>query len=155
MPAGSSQSDPVSEWLPERHTWEGPPTAELLAPLPTGPAVFLFVDTDQRPVQLLTTQQFRRIAQTTDAVAVAIVAPGVNDRVMVQVTKDPQRVTLTGGGESFTFTGSAFVRIDKDEVEVVGDLTALTVKVSGHPKLLMGGVYQPCVVSGGMLTYPE
>lgn len=62
MSARTSQAAFCAAALPERHTWDGVPTPEGLAPLPTGPAVLLFVDAEQRPVQLLTTQQLRRFA---------------------------------------------------------------------------------------------
>jgi DNA polymerase-3 subunit epsilon len=45
-------------------TWQARPTPDHLAKLPGGPAVILFVDESDRPVQLLAPQQARRIATT-------------------------------------------------------------------------------------------
>ncbi len=47
--------------LPRNHTWPDRPTAADLAPLPGCPAVFLFTNADGTPVQLLTTQQLKRV----------------------------------------------------------------------------------------------
>ncbi len=47
--------------LPEIHTWSDRPTTDDLAPLPGCPAVFLFVDEAGTPIQLLTTQQLKRV----------------------------------------------------------------------------------------------
>jgi DNA polymerase-3 subunit epsilon len=43
------------------HLWAGRPSAADLAPLPNCPAVFLFVDQANNPIQLLTTQQLKRV----------------------------------------------------------------------------------------------
>ncbi len=48
--------------LPELHTWTLRPSEEKLGDLPNKPAVLLFIDEQQRPVQLLTTQQLKRFA---------------------------------------------------------------------------------------------
>lgn len=100
-------------------------------------------------------EQFRRIEQTPDAVAAAIVGQDVNDRAMVQLLQTDEPVTLAGDGESFTFVGYAFVRIDENKVEVVGDLRAMTLKVSGRPKLVIGGTQQPAEISGGLMTFAK
>ena len=47
--------------LPQIHTWSDRPTEVDLTPLPGCPAVFLFTDADGAPVQLLTTQQLKRV----------------------------------------------------------------------------------------------
>jgi excinuclease UvrABC nuclease subunit len=47
--------------LPRVHTWTGRPQPDQLAPLPGCPAVLLFVDEAEKPVQLLTTQQLKRL----------------------------------------------------------------------------------------------
>jgi DNA polymerase-3 subunit epsilon len=47
--------------LPNVHTWTDRPRPEDLAPLPGCSAVFLFIDEAENPVQLLTTQQLRRL----------------------------------------------------------------------------------------------
>jgi len=48
--------------LPENHSWPDRPQADDLANLPNTPAVFLLTDAQQRPVQLLTTRQLKRLA---------------------------------------------------------------------------------------------
>lgn len=54
----------IHSTLPDVQRWTGPPTAESLAPLPNIPAVLVFVDERDQPVQLLTTQQLKRLAQS-------------------------------------------------------------------------------------------
>jgi len=98
-------------------------------------------------------EQFRRIQQTPDAVAAAIVGQGLHDRVMLRWTTGEEPVTLAGDGESFAFADFAFVRIQKNTVEVIGDLSAMTLKVSGRPKLVINGKEQPATVSGGLMEY--
>jgi hypothetical protein len=47
--------------LPSVHTWTGRPQPDDLAPLPGCPAVLLFVDESGSPIQVLTTQQLKRL----------------------------------------------------------------------------------------------
>ena len=99
-------------------------------------------------------ERFSRIAQTDDAVAVAVVGPavGVNDRAMVRVgDKSDQPLTLAGQGESFTFVGHAMLRIGAEKVEAVGDLRAMKLKVAGRPKLVVRGRDRPARVDGGYM----
>jgi len=100
-------------------------------------------------------EQFRRIQQTPDAVAVAIVAPGLNDRAMLHLAETEEPTTLAGDGERFTFANFAFVRIHTEKVEVSGDLSAMTLKVSGRPKLMINGQQQRATVSDGLMSYEE
>ena len=100
---------------------------------------------------------FRRIQQIGDAVAVAVVGPkaGVNDRLMVRVGDDADRpITLAGGGESFTFVGHAWLRIDGKTVEARGGLRAMKLKVAGRPVLLVNGKPIPSRAEGGVLLLP-
>jgi excinuclease UvrABC nuclease subunit len=60
MSAGYAEQ--IVALLPEFTSWSGRPSAESLSALPGGPAVFLFVDGDARPIQLLTAQQCRKVA---------------------------------------------------------------------------------------------
>ncbi len=65
MSAAGRNGTPGQPWpevLPESLGWQGRPSIEYLAPLPGCPAVVLFLDQDRRPVQLLTTQQLKRLA---------------------------------------------------------------------------------------------
>lgn len=58
-----SAADPQT-LLPEVLTWTAAFTAEAGSELPAAPAVCLFEDATQRPVQLLTTQHLRRLVTT-------------------------------------------------------------------------------------------
>lgn len=62
MPAPSPETDRIVQALPEELAWDGPPDETKLADLPGHPAVLLFLDAHQRPVQLLTTQALKRLA---------------------------------------------------------------------------------------------
>ncbi len=54
----------LPEALPNVLRWDGSPTPERLAGLPGVPAVLLLLDQHERPVQLLTTQQLKRLARS-------------------------------------------------------------------------------------------
>ena len=98
--------------------------------------------------------QFRRVAQTDRAVAVAIAGAdgAIDDRAMVRFGDDPERpVTLAGGGESFTFADYAWVRIGRDQVEARGGLRAMTLRVTGRPKLVLNGKPAPAAFDGEFL----
>jgi hypothetical protein len=100
----------------------------------------------------------RRITQTRDGLAVAVVAKAgrpVNDRVLYAFwDRHTAPLTLEGDGESFTFADRAFVRIGMDRVEVAGDLRALQLKVTGRPELVLNGKSAPAKVANGILHYP-
>ncbi len=64
MPAFEPLAELIPLALPELRTWSGRPQLEDLSLLPGTPAVLLFVDEAGRPVQLLTTQQLKRIVTT-------------------------------------------------------------------------------------------
>ena len=99
-------------------------------------------------------KDFSRIAQTGDAVAAAVTGKGLNDRLMVRIGDDAGKpITLAGDGESFTFTGHAFVRIGADSVDVTGNLQAMTLKVAGSPKLTINGKSAAAAVRDGLLVY--
>jgi hypothetical protein len=100
---------------------------------------------------------FRRIQQTEDAVAVAVIGrgAGVNDRLMVRVgDRAGEPITLAGGGESFTFVGHACLRVGDRKVEARGDLRAIKLHVTGRPALVVNGQPTPSRVSGGLLVLP-
>jgi DNA polymerase-3 subunit epsilon len=61
MSTSESVKQVAAAALPSRHSWTGRPQADDLAPLPGCPAVLLFVDQADTPIQLLTTQQLKRI----------------------------------------------------------------------------------------------
>lgn len=98
--------------------------------------------------------EFRRIQQTGDAVAVAIRGEGVNDRVMIRQGKDADApVTLGDGNERFVFKGFAYVRIGPNKVTVAGDLREMDVSVKGRPMLTVNGKKAKAKVKNGKLVY--
>jgi hypothetical protein len=100
--------------------------------------------------------QFRRIQQTADAVAVAVRGrqpSAVDDRVMVRMGRQAEEpVTLGDGAEEFTFKSFAYVRIGADEVLVSGGIEAMKIKIRGTPKLLVNGQEKKGTVRDGWLT---
>jgi|GEM_PF-2549937 len=100
--------------------------------------------------------EFRRIGQTADAVAVAVRgrAPSpVDDRVMVRLgPKAGEPVTLTDGQERFTFTGFAHVRVAPGTVTVTGDLTAMKLRAGGPVRLVINDKETPAQTRDGWLT---
>jgi hypothetical protein len=99
---------------------------------------------------------FRRIQRTEAGVAVAVAGPpdsGVNDRLLYQFfTAPPGPVTLAGGGETFTFSDRAYLRIRQDRVEVSGNLKSARIKVSGRPILVVDGKEAPATIDGDVLV---
>ncbi len=94
--------------------------------------------------------KFERLAQTDGAVAVAINA----DRVLLAYADGVgKEQTVTGNGESFTFTDFGFVRIGKDKVEVTGNVRSGQVKVTGTPKLIVNGTERPSKPTSGMIIW--
>ncbi|MCK4342874.1 MAG: hypothetical protein KAY37_14260 [Phycisphaerae bacterium] len=64
MSTSNTLAELVTTALPKAHTWSGRPGPDQLASLPGGPAVLLFLDEHDTPVQLLTTQQLKRFAMS-------------------------------------------------------------------------------------------
>ena len=94
--------------------------------------------------------KFTRIAQTDGALAVAI----NSDRVLYAFADAAgKEQTLTGNGESFTFTDFGYVRISADKVEVTGNVKSLQVKVTGSPKLIVNGTERPYKPAVGMIIW--
>ncbi len=102
-------------------------------------------------------QSVRRIAQSGQGIAVALAgqaASGINDRVLYAFWDSrTEPVTLEGDGERFTFTNQAFIRIRGDQVEVVGDVRSMRLKVTGAPKLILNGKPAKAAVVGDILSY--
>jgi hypothetical protein len=96
-------------------------------------------------------REFARIQQTATAVAVRVVGDTFSDRLLFAESDQP--VTLTGDGESFTFTGHGFVRVTPDKVEVAGNVKSLHVKVTGSPKLVVNGTERPHKPTNGMIIW--
>jgi len=101
-------------------------------------------------------REFRRINQSADAVAVAVTGNGFDDRLLYRYWPNfEQPVTVEGDGESFTFSDRAFVRIHADRVDVVGDLRAMRIKVSGRPSVVINGRPVTPVFESGMLVFSK
>lgn len=100
---------------------------------------------------------FKLIQKTKEGVAVSIKGrdgEAVNDRLMLRLgLKTDQLMTLAGGGDSFSFSDYAFVRISKDTVNVNGNISSLKVKVEGKPKLIINDKIVESSISGGVLSY--
>ena len=103
-------------------------------------------------------ESVRRLAQTKDAVALAITGqPGsaVNDRVLYAFwDKHTAPLTLADASESFTFADRAFIRLSPERVEISGDLRAMKLKVNGLPKLFLNGRAVAARLSNGTLHFP-
>jgi len=98
-------------------------------------------------------QKFERIQQTDQGLAVRIAGEDLDDRVLVRFGDDPDKpLTLAGGDERFTFGDYAFVRIGREQVDVVGDLRALKLRVTGSPRLIVNGQARNAVAAAGFLT---
>ncbi len=101
-------------------------------------------------------ETFRRIGQTDDAVAVAVQGRDVDDRLLVRIGDHHDKaITLAGQGESFTFTGHAFVRIAGGQVLVRGNVSALTVQAPAGAKLQINGQAVPARHVDGKLTWSK
>jgi hypothetical protein len=97
---------------------------------------------------------FERLAQNEQGCAVKIAGLGAaDDRVLLAYAAHAaEPVTLAGGGERFTFTGHAHIRLGRDVVTVSGNLAEMEVRVRGEPKLLLNGKEVPVKIRDGVLT---
>lgn len=102
---------------------------------------------------------FKQIARTDDAVAVRVTGgdTAIDDRLMVRVgDRADSAMTLSGGGESFTFTGHAFIRSGREEVIVRGGVHALKLHVgSSRPGLVVNGTPVEAEIVEGALNWKE
>jgi len=103
---------------------------------------------------------FEKIAQTDDGLAVRVVGragSGINDRLMIRVGQQAgQSVTLSAGGESFTFAGHAFVRLGGQSVTACGDLREMTLRLgNAGPKLTVNGATAEARVADGFLYWKK
>ena len=104
-------------------------------------------------------ETFERIQQTDAGLAVKIVGKAgsdIDDRAMLRLGDGHDKpLTLSGGGERFTFADYAYVRIGPDTVDARGDLRSMTLRGPGRAarKLLLNGKQVPCEIERGRLTY--
>lgn len=105
----------------------------------------------------LRVQEFRRIAEADDGVAVAIIGKngsGINDRVMIALGADRARpVALSGDGEQFTFADRGFIHVGAEEVQASGDLRSMTLRVVGSPRLVLNGKPASATIRDGLLQF--
>jgi hypothetical protein len=98
-------------------------------------------------------RRFERIQQTDQGLAVRVIGEDLDDRVLVRFGEDvDQPIDLAGDGERFVFGDYAFVRAGRETVEVFGDLRALSLRVSGSPRLVVNGRARNAKVADGILT---
>jgi hypothetical protein len=100
--------------------------------------------------------RFERIAETPIAVAARVVSKTLDDRILLAFgdgAGTPQ--TLSGDGETFTFTDYGFVRVRADTVTVEGQVSSLKVKVAGSPKLVVNGKEVSGKVEAGFMSYEK
>lgn len=104
-------------------------------------------------------EAFETIQQAPEGVAVRVRGTGeeggaIDDRIYVAVGDSAGKaVSLGSGPESCTFADHAWVRVGPKQVEVVGDVRALSVTVKGSPKLILNGQAATATVESGVLTY--
>jgi hypothetical protein len=101
---------------------------------------------------------FQAIDRNDKGVFVKVAGKGeehtLDDRIAVRLGDDPDKpLTLSGNGESITFRGMAFIRIDKNAVRVAGKLDALKLKVAKGKKLVVNGQDASAEYKNGMLIY--
>ena len=99
----------------------------------------------------------RRIGESAEGIAVAVLGrpgSGVDDRILFRYEEaGGSPITLSGDGESFTFSDRAYIRIGRDRVEVSGGLKAMKVRVEGKPALFVNGRGQAASVEGDHLLF--
>jgi hypothetical protein len=100
-------------------------------------------------------EKFERIAQDERGIAVAVGGKdGLSDRILLRYGDEHDKpLTLEGGGESFTFSDYAFIRIGPDKVEAHGGLTGMKLRVAGSPKLILNGQEAAASVAEGVLSF--
>ena len=100
--------------------------------------------------------KFERIAQDEQGVAAAIIGKegsGINDRILLRYGDNVDKpLTLAGGGESFTFSDYAYVRVGKETVTVDGSISSMQLKVTGSPRLILNGQKSPAAVTDGVMA---
>jgi len=100
-------------------------------------------------------EKFERIAQTDDAIAVAIVGKpgsGINDRILLRFGDHHDRpVTIAGKYESFTFHGCVHIRVGRKKVRADGPLLGMHLCVGGKPELTVNGQKMARTIKRGVL----
>lgn len=111
--------------------------------------------------------QVRRIAQTPQAVAVAVIGTDdtkVNDRLLIKLGDDASApVTLEdkSTGESFTFRDHAYIRITPQRVDLYGPISACKLRFTGTPELIanpapdQGAIRKGIQSQNGLLIFEQ
>jgi hypothetical protein len=101
-------------------------------------------------------RSFRRIAQTDDAVFVAVSGEGgVDDRIALRWGPDAGKpLTLGDSRENVTFTGFAFFRIGPESVTVHGNAAAFRLAANGPARLVTDEGTRTGTAAGGFIVYP-
>ena len=98
--------------------------------------------------------RFEAVGRSGGALGVRVIGPAADDRVLLAFGPAATRkATIAGGGESFTFTAQAWIRIAAGKVVARGGIGAMKLKVTGRPKLTVNGKPAAASVSGGVLSY--
>jgi hypothetical protein len=100
--------------------------------------------------------EFRRIAQTDDAMGAAVVGVGINDRVLLRWGPLAGNAFAMGtpDGEFFHFSDHAFIRIAKDTVTATGKIDGFRVRVEGKPAVIVNGKVTDAVMfDGGFVEF--
>jgi hypothetical protein len=106
---------------------------------------------DRRP----TLRQVRRLAETEQAIGLAVEGESFSDRVLVGYAPDREQ-TLAAGGEAFTFRDHAYLRVTDGKVSVRGHLTGLRLHVgdrAGKLELTVNGKPEPARKDGEFLLF--
>jgi len=100
-------------------------------------------------------ERFECIKKTGAAAAVRVVGKegtGIDDRILLRCGDGVDEIlSVSEGGESFSFADHAYVRIAPETVTVVGKLRALVLPVKGNPKLVVNGKERPARIDAGVL----
>lgn len=104
-------------------------------------------------------ESFQRIAGDDHAFVAKVEGAdgsGIDDRVLLAVGDKAGRQTmLRGGGETYTFTGYAFVRIGEKKIVVEGDLAGIWIPVKGRPTLIINGKEVEATIGSGKLIWGD
>ena len=99
--------------------------------------------------------RFDAIARTGGALAVTVRdGQTIDDRILLAYGRQIDRpIRLSANGESFTFTGHAWLRIAADKVIAHGSIAEMKLNVPGRPNLILNNKPAPTNISGRVMTY--
>ena len=97
-------------------------------------------------------RQPRAIAQTDEAIAMAVEAEAFSDRVLIAYAPDTPCTLAGSDGEAFVFSDHAYVRLAGKELTVRGKLSAFRLR-AGDVTLTINGQRQPVQRSGDFVIF--